>query len=157
MSCHVWFSAKWLETLWTIIHLSCIRMYSHVLVKSADATEMLETNVMMSCFYGIKTYNKKCDECHMVYRSVAGLWNHIVEQHPLSVETCSKKKRLHHFTSDERFLTLVFLYQMMQSFLFATSFNTKRRRNQNFSSVIFVTKVLGRKKRYRYTLDNMKE
>jgi hypothetical protein len=55
-----------------------------------------DLDVMMSCFYGIKTYNKKCDECHMVYRSVAGLWNHIVEQHPLSVETCSKKKRLHH-------------------------------------------------------------
>lgn len=55
-----------------------------------------DLDVMMSCFYGIKTYNKKCDECHMVYRSVAGLWNHIVEQHPLSLETSSKKKRLHH-------------------------------------------------------------
>lgn len=55
-----------------------------------------DLDVMMSCFYGIKTYNKKCDECHMVYRSVAGLWNHILEQHPLSVEACSKKKRLHH-------------------------------------------------------------
>ncbi|XP_063439887.1 uncharacterized protein LOC134721092 [Mytilus trossulus] len=55
-----------------------------------------DLDLMMSCFYGIKTFNKKCDECPLIFRSVSRLWNHIVQEHPESVENCSKKKRLRH-------------------------------------------------------------
>ncbi|XP_052060492.1 uncharacterized protein LOC127700845 [Mytilus californianus] len=55
-----------------------------------------DLDLMMSCFYGIKTFNKKCDECPLIFKSVSRLWSHIVQEHPESVENCSKKKRLRH-------------------------------------------------------------
>ncbi|XP_071176959.1 uncharacterized protein [Mytilus edulis] len=72
--------------------------FHQVLVHIARIHPELSANLdlMMSCFYGIKTFNKKCDECPLIFKSVSRLWNHIVQEHPESVENCSKKKRLRH-------------------------------------------------------------
>ncbi|XP_076110423.1 uncharacterized protein LOC143079118 [Mytilus galloprovincialis] len=72
--------------------------FHQVLVHIARVHPELSANLdlMMSCFYGIKTFNKKCDECPLIFKSVSRLWNHIVQEHPESVENCSKKKRLRH-------------------------------------------------------------